>query len=342
VATRAWPYAVSRGERSGYQAIVVPGFLAEAGQAYLLEYASKGEASEPGHLTVREVAGAATRPLSIAYRVAEARAAHYGLAGDGVLADRVGRTIRIFEGLVLRLPAEQVASVRLTAEDLDAVAEVAGPAFRKLWAAGARIDAESSNAISVGDAARGTRLLDVRIAEPYVVPGGVASRGPGHGDRRGEQNVVPLPRRPHDRVGGPVERRPGRGALVVAAVIVCVLAGLAARYFTRSSPRPVQPVPVTAQAPVRQWCADLSSGQAGEMYRQLSSSYQHSTTLASFESRLLGSGTTATCTSTATKAGQATLALRWADGRNRTVRLNLQDQTGQWRITAMKVSPSSR
>jgi hypothetical protein len=339
VATRAWPYAVSRGERSGYQAIVVPGFLAEIGQAYVLEYASKGEASEPDTVTVREVVGAATEPMSIAYRVTEARAERYGLAGDGALEDRTGRTIRIFEGLVLRLAAERVASVRLTVEDFDAVAEVTDPAFRKLWAAAARIDAELSTAISVGDTAQRTPLLDVRVAEPYVVPGDVTSRGPSHRARRGDEEVVLLPRRRHDRMSGAVESRPGRGTLVAAAVIVCVLAGLAAWYFTRPSPMPVPPVPVTAQAAVRQWCSDLSSGKAEDMYRQSSSSYQHSTTLGSFESRLLGSGTTATCTSTATKADRATLALRRADGEVRSVDLDVQDQGGQWRITAMKVSP---
>jgi hypothetical protein len=333
VAARAWPYAVSRGRRSGYQAIVVPGFLAETGQAYVLEYASKGEASEPDTVTVREVIGAATEPMSIAYRVTEARAERYGLDGDGALEDLAGRTIRIFEGLVLRLRAERVASVRLTVEDLDAVAEVTDPAFRKLWAAEGRIDAELSTAISVGDTADGTRPLDVRIAEPYVVPGGVASRGPSHRAGRREQKVVALPGRPPDRVSGPVEPRPRRATLVMAAVVVCVLAGLVAWHFTRPS------VPVTAQGAVRQWCSDLSSGKAEDMYRQSSSSYQHSTTLASFESRLLGSGTTATCTLTATKADQATLALRRADGEARTVDLDVQDQGGQWRITAMKVSP---
>ena len=57
-AARAWPYAVTRGATSGYQAIVAPAFLAEAGQAYVLEYASRQETREPGIVTVRE--GAST------------------------------------------------------------------------------------------------------------------------------------------------------------------------------------------------------------------------------------------------------------------------------------------
>jgi hypothetical protein len=325
VTTRAWPYAVSRGERSGYQAIMVPDFLAETGQGYVLEYASKGEASESDAVTVREVVGAAIEPLSMVYRVREARADRYGLAGGGALVDRAGRTIRIFEGLVLRLPAERVASVRLTVEDLDTVAELTDPAFRKLWAAEARIDAELSKPLSAGDSTQSTEPLDLRIVEPYMVPGDLGSRG------------LSLSTRQADRVGAPVND--SWRATLMAAVIVCVLAAVAAWYFIRSSPRPGQPVRVAAHPSVRQWCDELRSGRADAMYRQFSSSYQHSSTLASFESRLLGSGTTGSCISAATKADQATLFLRRADGETRTVDLDMQDEKGQWRITAMTVSP---
>ena len=58
---RAWPYAVARGATSGYQAIVAPAFLADAEQAYILEYASRQETSEPGVVTVRDVLGAVER-----------------------------------------------------------------------------------------------------------------------------------------------------------------------------------------------------------------------------------------------------------------------------------------
>ena len=76
---RAWPYAVTRGSASGYQAIVVPGFLADAGQAYVLEYASGQGSDDPGVVTVRDVLGATPGPLCLAYRVVEARADRYGL-----------------------------------------------------------------------------------------------------------------------------------------------------------------------------------------------------------------------------------------------------------------------
>jgi hypothetical protein len=174
---RAWPYAVARGATSGYQAIVVPGFLADAEQAYILEYASRQETSEPGVVTVRDVLGAIEEPLSIAYRVLEVRADRYGLGGTDPLEDRAGRAIRAFEGLVLPLPAARVPSIGLTAADLEAVTAATAPAFRKLWEAGSRIEPEVSAALSVGRTT-GESPLSLRISEPYVVPGTSAKRRP--------------------------------------------------------------------------------------------------------------------------------------------------------------------
>ena len=165
----------SRGATSGYQTIVVPGFLDDAGQAYVLEYASKQETDEPGIVTVRDVVGATAGPLSVAYRVTEARAGRYGLDGDDLLEDGAGRAIRVFEGLVLRIPAERVLSIGLTVADLDAVTAVTAPVFRKLWTAGTPIDAELSTPFQVGGAPVGgapaSLCLPVQIAEPYTVPG---------------------------------------------------------------------------------------------------------------------------------------------------------------------------
>jgi hypothetical protein len=327
VATHAWPYAVSRDERSGYQAVVVPEFLADAGQAYVLEYASKGQATKPGTVTVREVRGAVAEPLSLAYRVTEV----LGSDGHDERKSRAGRTMRVFEGLVLQVPAEHVASLGLTVEDLDAVAGITAPAFDKLRAAGMHFDAEPSAAISVGDMTQDAPLLDLQIAKPWVVPGGGAGSGGDPGAQPRGQGSWRPDGRPHE----PVEDRSGRG-LIVAAAVVCALAALLVWNLTRLLPQSQSPAAI--QASVHQWCRDLSSGQADDVYHQFSSPYQQSTSLAAFESRLLGSGRSATCTSTAAGAGHASLSLRWADGRERTVDLVVQDKGGQCRITAMKVS----
>ena len=205
MATHAWPYAVSRDERSGYQAVMVPEFLADAGQGYVLEYASKGQAGRPDTVTVRELRGAVTEPLSLAYRVAEVR------AGGG---ETSGRTIRVFEGLVLQMPAEQVTSLGLTVTDLDEVASLTAPAFRKLWTAGTRVDAELSAAIPVADPADEARPLDLQVANPWVVPG--------------------------DRSHDPAEARSRRNGLIIAAVVVAIMAALLVWYLTRLLPHSPQ------------------------------------------------------------------------------------------------------
>ena len=277
----------------------MPEFLADAGQAYVLEYASRGQASAPGTVTVREIHGAVTDPLSLAYRITET-------------PTDPGRTVRVFEGLVLQMPAEQVASLGLTVADLDAAASIAAPAFRQ---AQARIDATPSTAICVAAAGRGASLLDPQIAKPWVVPRHV---------------------RPDDRPSEPGESSLGRGGLIVGAAVVCALAAALVWYLIRLLP---ESPPAAVQASVRQWCSDLSSGRAGDAYGDFSGPYRHSTSLNAFESNLLGSGGSATCTSTAVSAAHASLSLRRAQGGDRTVSLSWQEQGTRWRITAMKVSP---
>lgn len=214
MATHAWPYAVSRDERIGYQAVVVPEFLADAGQAYVLEYASKGQVSQPDTVTVRELHGTIIEPLSLAYRVTEVLA-EGGAPGDDRPENRARRPVRVFEGLVLQLSAEQVVSLGLTVADLDTVTSIAAPALRKLWAAKKRIDAEASNAISIGDRDHDARLLDPQIAKPWMVP----PRGrPGH------------------RPPMPLEAPIGRRGLIAIAVVVCALAAALMWYLIRLIP----------------------------------------------------------------------------------------------------------
>jgi hypothetical protein len=340
VAAKAWPYAVTRGETSGYQAIVVPDFLADAGLAYVLEYASRQETDEPGTVTVRDLIGAGPAPLSLAYRVTEARGRDYGL-GDGVLEDGAGRTIRVFEGLVLRIPAERIRSIGLTAADLDVASSVTVPAFRKLWMAGTRVDAEPSTVISVGGGAPGARPLNVQLAEPYAAPGGTGtsragstgrSRAGSTGRSRAGREAVPV-----FRWAGraPAESRPPRIRLITAVAIVGVLATLLGLYLTRS------PSPSTTLAKtVDRLCADLSGGKDSDAYQQFSDAYRHANSLAAFDASLLGTDTRASCTPEKidTSDNQATLSLRLPGGSVRSVHLDWEEQSDQWQVAKMTVS----
>jgi hypothetical protein len=340
---RAWPYAVSRGATSGYQAIVVPGLLADAEQAYILEYASRQETSEPGVVTVRDVFGAIEEPLSLAYRVLEVRADRYGLGGADPLEDQAGRAIRVFEGLVLQLPADRVPLIGLTAADLEAVTAATAPAFRKLWEAGSRIEPEASAALSVGGTT-GESPLSLRISEPYVVPGTSAKRRPAQPRRRPTAERVPArpertrptaergPARP-ERVRPTTERgpaRPGRTRPTIAVAAVCVLAALLAWFLLK----PSQTSPLT---PVQNLCSDLSRGNVSGAYQQFSDAYRNVTSQQMVKTILLGTSTKASCTTpNLSTADHAAVTLLRADGTVRNLTLVLQQQAGQWQITSMR------
>lgn len=164
---QAWPYAVARGRLTGFQAIVVPDFLADAGEAYLLEYASGAEVGAgSAELVVRAVRGSATGPVTIAYRVANATADRYGLEGDTPLRDRAGRDIRVFEGLALRLPARSVAAAEITAADMDGVSARISPAFRRLWEAADPIEADRSASVSLGSGRPDSPVLGTYLSGP--------------------------------------------------------------------------------------------------------------------------------------------------------------------------------
>ena len=316
---QAWPYVVARGRLSGYQAIAGPGFLTDAGLTYLLEYASGGEAGEPDAATVCEVIGTTLQPLSVVYRVVVARAGRYGLGDDSPLRDQAGRLIRVFEGLVLRIPSQPCRIPRPHGQR-------SGPSHRRVGpgvlpavdrSGGHRRRAHGGD---LRRRRRPGRRLSLRLAEPYVVPGG--RPGPA-------EHPPPVP-------------RPNRSRLITAAVGLGVLALLGWILVRALAPSPAPPGPAAAfTATVNNLCADLGKGHDMAAYEEFSSRYQHSTSLAAFDHRLLGSGTRATCTSKSLDGAhdKATLALRRADDKVETVDLDMGSESGKWQVTAMAVKP---
>ena len=285
-------------------------------------------------------------PLSLAYRVLEVRADRYGLGGTDPLEDQAGRAIRVFEGLVLRLPADRVPSIGLTAADLEAVTAATAPAFRKLWEAGSRIEPEASAALSVGGTT-GESPLSLRISAPYVVPGTSAKRRPAQPRRRPAAERAPArperirpaaergPARPPERARPTAERGPvraGRTRLTIAVSVAGVLAALLAWFLLKPSTPP-------AEATVQRFCSDLGRGDVNGAYQQFSDAYRHETSLKSFKKILLGRNASGSCTPRMTAAYQATESVRRTDGTIRNATLGLGSEAGQWQITSMTVSP---
>src|SRR5262249_53148990 len=154
-----------------------------------------------------------------------------------------GRPIRVFEGLVLPLPAPEVVSLGLTTRDLDAVAGLAAPLLRKLWKAETSLEAEPSAPRLVGAADPAAWPLKMQIAEPYVIPCSDAERVPAiphiaprpHDRIRADDSYAVAGRRPQPDVGAPPrpwdrERYPpppprskSRIAIAVGAAVVALV-----------------------------------------------------------------------------------------------------------------------
>jgi hypothetical protein len=357
VPAKAWPYAVTRGELTGYQAVLVPGFLADAGLTYVLEYASRQETDEPGTATVREVLGA-PGTLSLAYRVREARGDRYGLGDEEVLEDINGRPIRVFEGLVLPLPAPEVASLGLTTRDLDAVARLAAPLLRKLWKAETSLEAEPSGPRLVGNADPAEWPLKMQVAKPYVIPGSDVGPVPPkpHSDRRphdripAEDSYAAVGSHPRPDVEEPSppawEREQGlppwvRKLIAITAAVVALVVVILFLSKVFSSPPSTQNGNYqAANTTVSQFCVELSGGKVSDAYQELSAAYRKLTKQSAFKASLLGSDSKADCTSTkVTQAGdQATLGLQRAGNSHETAHLTFQEESGKWQATNISVS----
>ena len=108
------------------------------------------------------------------------------------------------------------------------------------------------------------------------------------------------------------------------------------------APSPTPPVSAPAfTATVNELCTDLANGQDKAAYQVFSSNYRHSTSPAAFDHLVLGSGTSATCTSRSLYGAddKATLSLRRADDKVETVDLDMGSESGKWQVTAMTVKP---
>jgi hypothetical protein len=154
--------------------------------------------------------------------VVEAHADRYGLGGPEPLEDQAGRSIRVFEGLALQLPASRVQSAGLTAADLDAVVPDTILAFRRLWLSESGIEPEVAPPLLLGDATSGGPPLDLPLAAPYVVPGSRQTRV-SVSLNRPQRRRVPAPvGPPDDRPRAPRAprvrraRRPRRNRLITA------------------------------------------------------------------------------------------------------------------------------
>lgn len=126
----AWPFLIGRNTNLGYQTIVCPAFIAEAGLSQFLAETAGGEESAPFSATSRAILGSPVGTFRLIFRVIKARAGDFDLTGDELLRDRSGRSIRLIEGIVI--PGfEKIPTI--TSHDLQVAHDLVKDAYRKFW-----------------------------------------------------------------------------------------------------------------------------------------------------------------------------------------------------------------
>jgi hypothetical protein len=125
----AWPFLIGRSRTEDHRLVVVPRFMTDE---QFLRGLLDISAGEPDEVVVREIQPGGQDPVTVVYRVREARAADYQLPGAGLLNDEFGRPILLTEGFVVRGRAGTLHGWgALTA--LDRAHELVVPAYQAFW-----------------------------------------------------------------------------------------------------------------------------------------------------------------------------------------------------------------
>ena len=131
--TPGWAFLLARGHEVGYQLLLVPDFIAAAGEAALLVDEVRGEVPTHAPPVVANVAGPISGPLCIVYRTIRATRGDIGAADrrEEQLLDRTGRPIVLAYGFVCR--GSRVVSPN--EEDLRAARDAAVATYQRFHAA---------------------------------------------------------------------------------------------------------------------------------------------------------------------------------------------------------------
>lgn len=97
-----WPFLVSANRYLDYRTIVAPDFMCEVGDASILANTAGGDVTAEDVAFYREIHKSKVGKFTIVFRVIETTLEDMGIAGSGVLKDKQGREILLFEGIVIK------------------------------------------------------------------------------------------------------------------------------------------------------------------------------------------------------------------------------------------------
>lgn len=187
-----WPFLVARGRRRGYRALLVPGFLAEAGQTGVLADGLRGDTVPGSPPRVESLSVPDVGRLSCAYRTE--RLGGRDPAGDSTspVLDEHGRPLEFLYGVVV--PTDDVLDPE--AEDLDVARQMALSTYERFLGDEAGFPGERSRAFALRStiaprpaatsaAEAGHREEDLWVASRVDDGAPLRATGPG-GDSRPE------------------------------------------------------------------------------------------------------------------------------------------------------------
>jgi hypothetical protein len=148
----AWPFLIGRSRTEDHRLVVVPQFMTDD---QLLRGLLATAAGEPDEVEVREIQPAGQGPVTAVYRVREALAVDYQLAGAGPLTDEFGRPILLTEGFVVRAQAGTLSG-RDVLTALDRAHELVTPAYRAFWRESAEFSRWAERAFRLSPGVTGT------------------------------------------------------------------------------------------------------------------------------------------------------------------------------------------
>lgn len=218
--TPGWAFLLARGHQVGYQLLLVPDFIAAAGEAALLVDELRGEVPTHAPPVVASVAGPISGPLCIVYRTIHATRGDIGAADrpEEQLLDRAGRPIVLTYGFVCR--GSRVVSPN--EEDLRAARDAAVATYQRFHAAEQTFRPETSRQYVVHSAVTPVEKAASGLAAPPP-PASVAAAW------RPDTSRSPAPWTPQvlpdSQPPDPVPHRPL--AIVVVLGVALVLLGLA-------------------------------------------------------------------------------------------------------------------
>ncbi len=189
----AWPFLIGRSKNRGYRLVVAPAFLQGKDALAALRASIRASATPPGTALLRELE-LADGKVSVVCRIFTARLSDFGLGGDELLTDDLGRRIELTEGLVLRCDQRTSEGLGIAPADLQRAHDRVTEPFRQFWLETGAFKIRAADPIPVGKPGAGSALSQAPGSGPVPEP---------------DHQTIPRPRpRP--------ERKPGVGQKPVA------------------------------------------------------------------------------------------------------------------------------